>query len=246
METKILKEIQTILTADLPRNQNCISLYDVTKVIMTMKKNYSQMKKKYEDTMKSKIKSRYDNPLFFIHPLNNDKKLMHITFKPDTNHYREDIVLKKENNTLYIVKKDYRMNNYSYFTNVYPCIKNELSSLYDELLHYSKFINQNKYNIPSTNSNFLVNIKDNYTNIHINSPENQEEYLFSLNNYYTHNNCSYDNNDEKTDEIFKHIFIKIDDCPKWSKTYLYQIRQEQLTKENNKQNIKTKNFPQIK
>ena len=45
METKILKEIQTILTADLPRNQNCISLYDVTKVIMTMKNNYSQMKK---------------------------------------------------------------------------------------------------------------------------------------------------------------------------------------------------------
>lgn len=97
METKILKEIQTILKSDLPRNQNYISLYDVTKVIMTMKNNYSQMKKKYEDTMKRKIKSRYDNPLFLIHQLNYDKKLMHITFKPDTNHYREDIVLKKEN-----------------------------------------------------------------------------------------------------------------------------------------------------
>lgn len=140
------------------------------------------------------------------------------------------------------------MNNYSYFTNVYPCIKNELSSLYDELLNYSKFINQNNYNIPSTNSNFLVNIEENYTNIHINSPENQEEHLFSLNNYYNNyytysdNHSFSDINDEKTDEICKHIFIKIDDCPEWSKTYLHQIRQEQLTKQDSKQYIKTKNF----
>lgn len=35
----------------------------------------------------------------------------------------------------------------------------------------------------------------------------------------------------KEDEIFKKIFVRIDDCPEWSRQTLYQIRKEQLEKE---------------
>ena len=53
----------------------------------------------------------------------------------------------------------------------------------------------------------------------------------------------------KEDEIFKSIFVKIDDCPEWIRQELYQIRQEQLAKENKKEKrleLKRKIFPLVK
>ena len=44
----------------------------------------------------------------------------------------------------------------------------------------------------------------------------------------------------KEEEVLKRIFVKISDCPEWSQSMLYEIRQKQLEKKgiNNSINIK--------
>ena len=41
----------------------------------------------------------------------------------------------------------------------------------------------------------------------------------------------------KENEVLRRVFVKIKDCPKWSQTILYEIRQKQLEEE---QKIETK------
>ena len=41
-------------------------------------------------------------------------------------------------------------------------------------------------------------------------------------------NEAFKNNE---DEIFKRIFVRIEDCPEWSKKMLYEIRKNQLLEE---------------
>ena len=80
---------------------------------------------------------------------------------------------------------------------------------------------------------------------------------FKLTSYSYNNKYDYDCNSNtvistiqgKEDELFKRIFVKINDCPKWSQQLLYQIRQKQLKdelKKEKKLELKRKFFPWIK
>ena len=85
----------------------------------------------------------------------------------------------------------------------------------------------------------MVDLSPYGVNIYINSSSNKFSKDFEISFPSYKNGYNYKCNSSsvltalrgKEDEIFKKIFIRIDDCPEWSKQTLYQIRQEQLAEE---------------
>ena len=45
---------------------------------------------------------------------------------------------------------------------------------------------------------------------------------------------------DNEDEIFKRVFVRIDDCPEWCRQRLYEIRQNQLIEERHKEEKEAK------
>ena len=116
-----------------------------------------------------------------------------------------------------------------------------LSEMYDELLKYADYkdYKYTKNDIKPVNSNFSIKISNHGVWIIVKDFTNKylkELELFAPsydNGYELECNSSIINEafNGKETEIFKRIFIKISDCPEWSQTMLYEIRQNQLAEE---------------
>ena len=132
----------------------------------------------------------------------------------------------------------------------------KLLALYDEYIKFTNFSTQFSNNVKPINSNFLVNISNDDVDIYINSKINSINKDFSL-LHSTHNsgkykckcnsNILFDVINKNEDQIFKKIFVKIEDCPEWMRESLYELRekqvQDQLIEERTKQ---TKQFKKQK
>lgn len=103
-------------------------------------------------------------------------------------------------------------------------------------MKFYDFNQQCVWDIKPLNSNFSVDINDCDINIHDGSLWDIADFELSFVVY--DNKYKYSRNstpvatalEGKEDELFKNIFVKIDDCPEWSRQKLYQIRQKQLKK----------------
>lgn len=161
------------------------------------------------------------------------------------------IVLAKKNDDLYVVESEF-----TDYQEVLYHIGKGLSELYDELIKFSDFEKQSVNNIKALNSNFFVDISFAGVDIYAGSQSYSFSKDFILSStFYTD---EYEDEDEykykykcnstevltalkgNEDKIFKRIFVKIDDCPEWSKKLLYQMRQEQIFKEQEEQKIRVK------
>ena len=115
----------------------------------------------------------------------------------------------------------------------------ELSQLYDEFIKYSSYKKDYIFRVKPVNSNFLVNMTPNGVGIGVLVPNRILTYDFKLDFYSVTNRYGYDCNSNtiieavkgNEDEIFKRIFVKIEDCPKWCQEELYEIRKNQLEEE---------------
>ena len=141
----------------------------------------------------------------------------------------------KNNNDLYI-KED--IGYFNYFKNILAYAGKELSQIYDEFRKYEDYILEEERYVKSNNSRFLVDI--NHYGVDLFVRDRFYSKKFSLNSkVYNKNKYDYDCNSAivasaifgNEDEIFKRIFIKIEDCPKWSREALYEIRNNQLLKQ---------------
>ena len=84
-------------------------------------------------------------------------------------------------------------------------------------------------NINSINSNFKINSDEYMINVTHNDSFRlsaiiyKDEYEYDCNSNNVTSICR-----DKEDEVFKRIFVRIDDCPEWTREILYTIRKKQL------------------
>lgn len=235
--TEILEEVKKVLLLPKNKDNSCISLYDVLTLLKKLNNEYDSIEEKYKNKLDYMVESKIDDDsLVCFHGLDFKKKIIHISFKRYRSSDWADIYFAKQNGDLYVVKSE------SFYTDeVFSALCSTLSEMYDELLKYADYkdYKYTKDDIKPVNSNFSVKIShhgiwlfvEDFTNKYL---KELELFAPSYNNgYKLECNSSIVNEvfTGKETEIFKSIFVKISDCPKWSQVMLYEIRNNQLLEE---------------
>lgn len=231
---QILEEMKKTLTSNKIKNSDCVSIYDVLVLTTKMSNNYETLVKKYDEHIKYLIKQEFGiNSNIIIYNFNYDKNELMVGFKYYSDNY-DEITFKKNENDLFISKTEtYRAKD------ILETVGTELSQLYDEFIKYSSYKKDYIFRVKPVNSNFLVNMTPNGVGIGVLVPNRILTYDFKLDFYSVTNRYGYDCNSTliidafkgNEDKIFKRIFVKIEDCPKWCQEELYEIRKNQLEEE---------------
>lgn len=245
--SEIVEEIKSILLAEKNNSSDCISLFDIVQLLKKTTYDYERVKKRYQHQFNNIIKNIFGNGgRIIVYDFDYRKKLLKIGFKILSLEFRgssatydplkkdyEEINFAKQNGDLYIVN-----SKTWYDKKVFAALSSKLSMLYDELISFSDYKNTNYYIpniIKSVNTNFWIDISVNGVGILVKPLENSY-LLFSRsysNDYLIECNSSIviESLKNKESEIFKRIFVKIDDCPEWCQATLYEMRQNQLAEE---------------
>ena len=237
---EIIEEITNLLAQEKPTETDCISLYDIAEVYKKYNKAFDTLVEKNVDYIERKLKEKmYDSTIVF-YQFDFDKKQLEIGLKYVRNY--DKIVLTKQDGDLYIVESEslYSQELLSY-------AGNDLSDFYDQLLKFYDIKKQNSYGKNSINSNFKVELSSYGVTIYVHPTSGFGSLCsdFSISSHSYSDIYKYDCNSTlilnttqgNEDDIFKSIFIRIDDCPECIKSELYQIRQKQL-KENSRESGK--------
>ena len=138
-----------------------------------------------------------------------------------------NIYFKKNNDNLYVSRTETILSD-----ELFPVLFKELNRCYDEFMEYEDYYKQQCL-INAINSNFLINI--NHYGVKIldkNSNFNLASYAFSEEyDYQFNSDLIMETLRNNEDLLLKKIFVKIEDCPKWSIGKLYKFRQNQLEEE---------------
>lgn len=229
----VLNEIEDILNSDINTDSNCISLYDVLLLIRKTNYNIDQLKEGYEQQLNYNFHYTERYIKIGVDEFDFVKDELKITFGFDSK-YGSNLIFSKEDNDLFIKETNYNTMAHKIFSN----LRDILLELYNKFENYRPFYEEKKCNLRPVNSNFFIDIgrhgikiKDNNNNFFgehftITAYPFTNDYNNQIN---SHNILNVIAGHE--DEIFKRIFVKISDCPKWSQPILYEIRQNQLAKE---------------
>jgi len=232
--SQILEEVKKLLTTNKIKNNDCISLYDVAALMHQMNYKYESIKDSYDRHIDNLITQEFDSSTsIVIYDFDYDNKELSIGFNYVGDNYDEITFIKKQGD-LYISKSES-----SWDKDVIAAIGTELSQLYDEFIKFSNYKDEKNYDVKPVNSNFFVDISSYGVDIFTKSITNQFMKEFKLSSHSYDDKYAYHCNSTaiigslkgNEDEIFKKIFVKISDCPKWSQETLYEIRQKQLKKE---------------
>lgn len=250
----ILEELKHILKYEDNQDESIISLHDIS--ILIKKENF-KFNRMYITNINKEIVNTQNNVKIIVSNFNYDKEELILTLN-DSEHYK--IICTKENNKLNINV----LNTKKHFSclNLY---KKEISDIYDEFMSYKDYMKQNINNGKSFNSSFLINITHEGVSIFTRNYNEEDNKKFILSSYYPRGIYADKNNNQfiitaynskenyllRTDsneikelisdienKIFKNIYIKIEDCPEWTKDKLYEIRKSELSNTKIKKKIK--------
>lgn len=248
--SEIVEEIKSILLAEKNNSSDCISLFDIVQLLKKNTYDYEMVKKRYQHQFNNIIKNIFGNGgRIIVYDFDYRKKLLKIGFKILSLEFRgssatydplekdyEEINFAKQNGDLYIVN-----SKTCYDKEIFAALSSKLSMLYDELISFPDFKNTNYYIpkiIKSVNTSFMIDITARDVGIFVKSQylNDYDFILFSsiyFNDYLMECNSSIviESVKNKESEIFKRIFLKIDDCPEWCQATLYEMRQNQLAEE---------------
>lgn len=236
--SEILEEVKNILVCEPNKNSDCISLYDVAQLLKELRNNYEMMEERYRNQFRSIVKSNFgDSSSIVIYNFDYENKLLNIGFKRYSfDDDFDDISFAKDNGDLYIFKSKSWHDK-----EVFAALSSGLSELYDEFMSFADYKDDRKsnYDTTSVNSNFGVDISHYGAGIFVPSQSGSYSNDFRLfspsydNKYSLECNSSIVNEalNDKEYDIFKRIFVKIDNCPEWSQSLLYERRKNQLKKE---------------
>lgn len=234
-KTGILEGINKILSSKPNENSDCISLYDISKLIERKYQNFAEYKKQIENQIKNIMKKKYPECIIFISGisgLNYEKNELEICFSKKC--FRlddyEDIIFSKKDDDLYLKRSESNIGKEILYE-----AGNILSELYDELLKYKDFFTEREYGIIVQNSIFSVDISGNQVRFLVENLEFELSYGNGLYDYkyyhYCNSNTIINAIKGNEDKIFKKVFVKINDCPKWIQSDLYKIKQKQFEEE---------------
>lgn len=248
LNKEVLEEIKRLFQEELNTNPDCISLYDLSQLI---KKSHEQ-----EVNMNVRYKNKLDNILY----LNNSENIYGDIYFIGFNYFKKQLKIKyyvsrnlekviycKKDNDLYIAS-----TTDEYFAQkTLVVLGNQISKLYDEYLEHKEYYAKiENYSYPkSVNSNFHICIGIVGINISSNIEPKAKENIFSLSTEYSKSDYRYKCNSNNIineikgheSELFKRIFIKIEDCPEWTRPILSEQRKKQLDKQQqNKKELQIK------
>lgn len=221
--SKTLEEIKKILVSKKNTDSSCISVYDVAKLFKMKFDDFENHREYWSNLILDELEViifNLDNVFIEYH----DKKPKEIKinfFTPEP----KTVVFSKEKGDLYIKESELYENDTK---KLLKLIGNIVLEMFDDFknldiksTYYDKFAK-------SVNANFYINFALNQVEIYnkdfsLKYSNFSEDYEYECNSNKLLNVISgYE------DELFKNIFVNIDDCPEWSKPFLYEIRQKQL------------------
>ena len=231
--SEILEEIKHVLTSEKNFDPNCVSLNHVVSLLNRNHKKIEKIEDKYKKLLK-KDETKFNDSSFIIYGLDYKTEELRIGFKYWYKKFADDwdeIVFSKLNGDLYI-----KSSKSYYSQEILNVLGDELSKLYDELMEFKDYNEQKHYDFSAIKSNFKIDISEHGVSIYVDSPSSLFEKDFKLS--FSNNTCKYDcycnshnvtsvvNGNER--EIFKSVFVKIEDCPKWMHKDLFEIRRNEL------------------
>lgn len=243
--TDVLEEIKSILLEKKKEEQGClsifdsdsiISIYEIKKIVGKKALEYEQMQEYYVERITSAYRCRLDdNGNAFVSKFDYRNKKLKMSF----NRYRfgaysyynffkngEDLQAEKGDRYSGVDLDDILVSS-----------GNIISELYDKYLDYEDFVSQSSSNIRTINSKFYVSIDRCGINLHTYGNDLYTyQKLFSLSHKSSDSNYKYDCNSnniidilkDREDELFKKIYVRIEDCPEWMHAQLYEKRTQEL------------------
>ena len=235
--TEILEETKKILLAEKNKDNDVVSLFDVSLLLKRKDRKYKHEKDKFEDVLDEIVKSKFcDDSAIINYGIDYETKELKIGFKRWRSGDYEKIYFSEKNDELYIAKSESH-----YAKELFSVTSHILTKLYSDLMQYADYqdTNKGKYAIHAVNSDFLVNVWKYGVEIYVKTPNTHFSNDFELNSPAYDNRYDLECNSSivldairnQEQEIFKRLYVKIDDCPEWCQDELYVIRQNQLINE---------------
>lgn len=231
--SEILEEVKRILVSEKNEDEDCVSLYEVARLMKVKKHEYENLRSSYQSLFKSIM-----NESIIVYNFNYNENELDIGLKFFSDYKK--ISFSKQDGDLFITKSQMYGSK-----DVLAALGDYLSKLYDEFMDYRDFKKQFKFGFNAVNSNFLINVSDGGVSIFVRNNKKRFTNDFELTSCSFSDTYKYDCNSNMVisafrgneDEVFKRIFVKISDCPSWSQSILYEFRRQELAKI---QNIKDK------
>lgn len=239
IKAQILQEIKRILTSDENKDYDCISLYDVYKLIRKIYKEQIKKEDYYMDIIEKNYEYYHTCDIYDMYDIYS----LILTFDYDKDELEisaddKPITFSKNYGELYLKSDE---SNTSLGKELLMEFRDVLSAAYDELLIYKNIERDDSYVKPLDSmlsayiSSSVVRV---YTRYHVKNcyidlvkcSDLGKKECFVFCNLHDISNivCGQEN------EIFKKLFVRIDDCPYWSRESLYEIRKKQLGEEKQK------------
>lgn len=230
-KTRVLEEVKRVLISEKNKRSDCISIYEVSRLLKKRHSEYDRLKSTYNTRMNSILARSYEIYRYhniMINRFDHKNNLLEIQIGYHMKNYKK-IILSKEEGDLYIKESETPDAK-----DILALLGGVLSEYYDEMVKYSPCKLQTAC-YGSINSNFLVEMS--FYEVSISDRFFSKNFeLISPNYSYTyHYNCN--SNDVvsmiqgQENELFKRIFVPIMACPVWSRETLYNIRKIQLAEE---------------
>lgn len=218
---EILEELKNVLEQERCKDENSISLWDV----LTLSRIKYEECNLADHKLCWRIKDMLGESVS-IYSSDYDTENKQLIIRSNGRIY-----FTKQNGELFIVKSEsYDANN------ILAKCGDEISKRYDKFIEDISFYRDYMKNIESSNSTFKISSSE-YSIYISNSLKNESDFELSAKIFEDKFDYNCNSNDitsicrNNEIELFKRVFVKIEDCPEWMRSKLYEIRQAQLIEE---------------
>ena len=219
-----LEKINNLLSSERSKNPDFISVYDVSSLMREYDNNLEVVMDKYKKYFISLLRKKSQAYSIYSIKFDYERKALIIDFISDFEcDEKERVSYTNINGNICISNSG---SEYRYeFTQLLGDKIIELYNILIEICHDQKKI----YNIKSINSNFTVRIiepeicifEDDFQLI-----SRHDEYRCTCSSVSVLSKISCD-----AEELLKKVFIRISDCPEWTREALFEFRKKQLDEE---------------
>lgn len=230
----LLEELEYLYdSSNRPKDEDVISLYDIFMLFSKTYESESKIKGIFVNRIENILKNKISNSIW-LYGLSFDYSSRELTLRYSYLKEEKKIVFSKNDDDVYIVRSDSPRAN-----EVFSCITSIISEAYDELLNFEVFNTFKDSNscIDVINSNLKASIGRSYIDLYNKKRNYSRDFDVSFGVIFDsrHVNCNSSivldlvtNNEEK---LFKNAFVKIEDCPEWTKEILFETRKKSLEEE---------------
>ena len=232
----LASHIKELLNSDRILNPDCIALYDVLCLSKKINVDEKSFEEQMEDRINCKLKAIDSDYYICLHGMdykNCEYRISLGEFCLHSSDWYEEFSFKRNGNDLYISKRDGR---HLLGDKILLVIGKELSELFEYEMKMASIKNNKSSWAQAVNSIFSAHLGYYGVNIYNKkyfiSDFEIEMYSYSNEIYYKCNSANLMGLLKGNEyNLYKKIFVKIDDCPFWMHDELRQIRREQLVEE---------------